>query len=58
MKLVKSLVLTLALIGTSYAGIILQPEPPPEPPAAAQQNTVGNAATMLIAIVQALLPLR
>jgi hypothetical protein len=57
MKLVKSLVLTLALTGTSYAGIILQPAPP-EPPAATQQNTVGNAAAMLVAIVQALLPLR
>lgn len=58
MKLVKSLVLTLVLTGTSYAGIILQPAPPPEPPAAAQQNTGGNAAAMLIAIVQTLLPLR
>lgn len=57
MKLVKSLVLTLALTGTSYAGIILQPAPPPEPPGAAQ-NTVGNAAAMLVAIVQTLLPLR
>lgn len=58
MKLVKSLVLTLALTGTSYAGIILQPAPPPEPPDAAQQNTVDNAAAMLVAIVQTLLPLR
>lgn len=55
MKIIKSLILTLILAGSTYAGEIGQPKPPPPPD---QQGTKAVVTELLVVICQSLLSLR
>jgi hypothetical protein len=55
MKIIKSLILTLILAGSMYAGEIGQPKPQPPPD---QPRTKAVVTELLVVICQSLLSLR